>query len=84
MERADFLTYLAEKGCVLVRTDKKGYSVVRNVINWKSSGIPVNDPLLDATVCRICKTLGIDSPEQCQSALGVVELAHSRHSSDNE
>lgn len=84
MDRSDFLAYLAGKGCLLIRTDKKGYSVVRNVISGKSSGIPVNDPLLDATVCRICKTLDIEFPEQCQSAVGVIELAHNRHSSEKD
>lgn len=80
MDRADFLTYLLSNGCTHVRTDKMGYSVVRNVITGKISGVPSNNPLLDATVCRICKTLDVDFPEQCQAAVSVVELAHNRHS----
>ena len=79
MNRDHFLTYLTENGCVLVRVDNQGYSVVRNVVTGQISGVPVNDPCFHATVCRICKTLGIDPPECAVDAMEIVEKAHKKH-----
>jgi hypothetical protein len=66
------------------RTDKKGYSVIRNVENNKNSGIPKNNPLRPATVCRICKTLEVVLPdsEEVYQANHIIELAHRNHSMD--
>jgi hypothetical protein len=79
MNREDFLTYLSENACMLVRTDKRGYSVVRNVITSRMSGVPIDDPLYMALVCRICKTLGIEPPACAVSAVDIVERAHKKH-----
>lgn len=79
MQRSDFISYIESQGCTVVRTDRKGYSIVRNVINAKQSGVPFNDPLLDATVCRICKTLEIEPPDEAISAKEIIELAHKKH-----
>jgi hypothetical protein len=57
MTREELIEHLETNGCVLVRIDKKGYSVYRNVVNSNLSGVPVDNPPFDALVCRICKTL---------------------------
>ncbi len=82
MNRQDVIDYLESHGCVLVRVDKKGYSVYRNVINSKISGLPANDPIYPAFVCRICKTLGIDSPAEAKEAQDIIDLAHKKHGRD--
>ena len=82
MKRQAFLDFLTSNGCLILRTDPKGYSVARNVINLKMSGIPKNDPLRPATVCRICKTLGIHPPEEVMAANAVIEFAHREHNHD--
>jgi hypothetical protein len=45
----------------------------------KISGVPKEEHALPATVCRICKTLGIDSPAEVQDAQGIIDLAHKNH-----
>ncbi len=62
-----------------MRHANQGYSVVRNVMSGKISGIPKEDFILAATVCRICKTLGVDSPESVKEAQEIVDLAHKNH-----
>jgi len=79
MNRQDFLTYLTDNGCVIVRTDKLGYSVIRNVLTGKISGVPLNDPCYIATVCRICKTLEVDPPECALDAVEIVDKAQKKH-----
>ncbi len=79
MKRNDLITYLTNNGCVVVRNDNQGYSVVRNVMTGKISGVPKEEHALPATVCRICKTLGIDSPAEVQDAQGIIDLAHKNH-----
>ncbi|WP_169579750.1 hypothetical protein [Runella zeae] len=75
------MVHLIQQGCVVVREDSKGYSVVRNLINFKMSGVPVNNPLRAATVCRICKNLEISLPEGdgLVEANAVIEEAHKYH-----
>lgn len=82
MIRQEFIDHLIGNSCVVVRTDNKGYSIIRNVISAKMTGLPVNDPVLAATVCRICKTLGVDIPvnDYVQGAVEIVEIAHKNHS----
>ena len=85
MTRAEFLTFLEENGCTIARQDKSGYSVCRNVINGLMSGVPKNDPLKPATVCRILKTLGIEElpdDEEVRKAKPVIDLAHKNHSNN--
>lgn len=86
MIRAEFIAYLTtDVGCVIVRNDKTGYTVIRNVINGNISGVPVNDPLKPATVCRICKTLGVDIPaiDEVVAAQAVVEALHRHHNGNS-
>ena len=79
MNRVDFIKYLQERGCMILREDNQGYAVIRNVINGNMSGVPKNDPLRIVTVCRICKTLDIkDVPIEAQSG-EIVEIAHNHH-----
>ncbi len=83
MSRQEVLDFLLTNGCVLVRDDNQGYSVIRNVQTGKMSGLPVNDPPRPATVCRICKNLGIDDlpkDEAIQKVRKVVDLVHNKHS----
>jgi hypothetical protein len=79
MNRDELIKFLTDSGCVVVRNDKQGYSVIRNVMNGKISGVPREDFILSATVCRICKTLDIESPEEVKSAQSIVDLAHKNH-----
>ncbi len=79
MNRIDLIRYLTDNGCILVRHDKQGYSVIRNVMNGKISGVPKEEYILSATVCRICKTLDIESPEGVKSAQAIIDLAHKNH-----
>jgi len=82
MNRSIFLIHLETKGCIVIRHDTTGYSVVRNIKNGLMSGVLVNDPLRAASVCRICKTLGLtdgDLPAEAQPAKEIIELAHKNH-----
>lgn len=80
MNRTAFIDFLTDNGCVVVRTDKKGYSILRNVITGKISGVPADDPTLPATVCRICKTLELNAlPEEAAIAAEIIEIAHKNH-----
>jgi hypothetical protein len=82
MERSRFVEYLLTNGCVHVR-DQQGkfsYSVYRNVLNGLQSGLIFDNPLNHSMVCRICKTLGIDSPEEALGdAQAIVDIAHRNH-----
>jgi len=80
MKRSGFIQYLTDNGCLIIREDKAGYCVIRNVINAKMSGVPENDPLRLATVCRICKTLEIEPPDEARSAAEIVDFIHDQHS----
>ena len=79
MIRTDFIEHLKNSGCIIVRDDNSGYSVVRNVINAKMSGVPAGDNLRPATVCRICKTLEVSIPESAKVAEKIVNYAHINH-----
>ena len=79
MNRKEFLDHILSSGCVLVRTAKGVYAIVRNVVTGEVSGVPVDDPLRPATACRICKTLDIAPPEAAMSAQEIVDLAHRNH-----
>lgn len=79
MIRSLFILYLTDNGCIVIRTDKSGYLVTRNVINMKMSGVPYGDTLRSATVCRICKTLDIEPPEEAKKAAELIELIHNKH-----
>lgn len=78
MKREYFIMHLEAYNCNLVRPDKKGYSVYRSE-KGLISGVPVNDPLKPATVCRICKTLDIPSPADMQDAKNLIDKLHDDH-----
>ena len=84
MNREQLITFLIGNGCVEERTDKKGYSVVRNVVNLKISGVPADYELNDALVCRICKTLEIAHPDEVAAAAALVDAVHRKFSKDGE
>jgi hypothetical protein len=79
MKKEDFQQYLEQNGCVLVRVDNRGYSIYRNVLTGMMSGVPATDPCYPATMCRICKTLGIEPPECAHAAIDIIEKAHKQH-----
>jgi hypothetical protein len=83
MKRQDLMAYLEQNGCVLVRNANQGYSIVRNVVSGKMSGVPVDEDIYPASVCRICKTLAVDPPEEAKLAQDIVEAAHRRHGTNN-
>ena len=76
MTREDFIDYLIVNGCEIVRIANQGYHVMRNIQNGKLSGVPVTNPPLSATVCRICKTLGIEPPKAADGAKELIENIH--------
>jgi hypothetical protein len=78
MNRNAFLQFLKESGCSIEHRNP-GYAVCRNVVNGKMSGVPIADPVYPATACRICKTLGIDPPDEVQVAVEIIDIAHRRH-----
>lgn len=79
MKREEFIKYLSDNACNIIRTDKAGYSVCRNIVNGAMSGVPVTDPVYPATACRICKTLGIAPPDEVLEAKEIIDLAHKKH-----
>lgn len=80
MIRSELIEFLEENGCVLVRVDKKGYSVYRNVVNSNISGVPKDEEPHDSLVCRICKTLEIPHPPAVAEAAALIEAVHKRFS----
>lgn len=76
MQRDHFIIHLEAFGCTLIREDKKGYSCYRNVQHGTKSGVPEAGPdgtLGPATICRICKTLRIDIPNEV-AVKGIVDF----------
>lgn len=82
MTREDFIEYLLENGCEIVRIANQGYHIMRNIESQKISGVPVTDPPLDATVCRICKTLGVRSPDVSSGAQALIDHIHDQFNGD--
>lgn len=78
MTRQDFVDYLEQHGCETVRVDKQGYNVMRKIETKNISALPVTDPPLNATVCRICKTLDVETPKIAISAKGIIEEIHQK------
>ena len=82
MKREKFISWLLDNGCLVIRNANSGYTIIRNVINGKISGVPVNDPLKPATICRICLTLEINKvPEEAKAAEEIIAFAHKAHRS---
>ncbi len=84
MIRSDLINYLEQSECIVVRNDRRGYTVMRNVLSGKMSGIPKDVELYPASVCRICKTLGVETPEEARLAQAIVDAAHKRHGIDGD
>lgn len=73
MTREDFIDYLTANDCEVIRIANQGYTVMRNKANNKMSGVPATDPPLAATVCRVCKTLEVDPPEEAGDAKELID-----------
>ena len=83
MTQAEFIKHLRDHcGCIVIREDRN-YSVVRNVINAKMSGVPkgsnASEQMRAATICRVCKTLDTTIPEEAVKAAEVVDIIHENH-----
>lgn len=80
MTKEELVDHLTTNGCIVVREDSRGYAVVRNVINGNMSGVPaatnVNGQLRPATVCRTCRTLGVEIPPEAMQAADIVDYIH--------
>jgi hypothetical protein len=76
MTREDFIDYLTANGCEIVRIANQGYHVIRNIESLSLSGVPITDPPLDATVCRICKTLGVKPPDVSAGPQELIDRIH--------
>ncbi len=84
MTRQDFIEYLQQHDCEVVRIANQGYYVMRNIKTLDMSGVPPTDPPLAATVCRICKTLNVPSPDAAaQKAQSIIDAAHKQFSQDS-
>jgi hypothetical protein len=83
MTREDFIDYLKAHGCEVVRHAHQGYAVMRNITTRKLSGVPSTDPPLEATVCRICKTLDVVVPDVANGAKEIIEHIHNQFHGDN-
>lgn len=66
LKQIHVVVYLESKNCEVVRIDKKGYYVMRNLSNGKISGVPVpregSEDLDEVTISLICKNLRVESP----------------------
>lgn len=76
MTREDFIDYLTANGCETVRIANQGYNVMRNIESSTLSGVPITDPPLDATVCRVCKTLGVKPPDVSAGPKELIDRIH--------
>jgi mRNA interferase HicA len=59
MKRRELISYLQEKGCVLLREGGK-YSVYQNPATGKEAPITRHPEMEDFAARKICKALGIE------------------------
>ncbi|HUN04613.1 MAG TPA: hypothetical protein PLS00_17315 [Niabella sp.] len=57
---------------------------MRNSITKKMSGVPSTDPPLNATVCRICKTLDVIPPQIAVDAKELIDHIDDRFNGDEK
>lgn len=62
MKRRKLIDHLARHGCILEREGAR-HSIFRNKISGKRSSVPRHNEIKNALVRKICKDLGIPSPE---------------------
>lgn len=81
MEQIHLVVYLESFKCVEVRKDKKGYIIMRNETNNKTSGIPLpknGGNLKQTTICSVCKQLDVEippsSPKEIKDMLNFIEF----------
>jgi len=86
MTRDVFIDYLVANGCEIVRIANQGYHVMRNIETKKMSGVPVTDPPLDATVCRICKNLDVEAPKESaeSGAKALIDQLHDKFTGEKK
>lgn len=89
MTQQELIIYLKDScGCIVVRMDNMGYAVMRNVINAKICGVPFPQSstghLRAATICRICRTLCADIPEEAQKAAAVIDHINKNFPGSND
>lgn len=76
MQRDHFIMHIEERGCSLVRNDRKGYSVYRSADRKRKVGVPVankNGEITDVSICIACRELQIDVPLEVAER-GIFEL----------
>jgi mRNA interferase HicA len=61
MKRKDFLRYLYQQGCRLIREGRE-HSIWENPVTHSRTSIPRHRDIPEFTVSRICKYLGIPIP----------------------
>lgn len=61
MKRKEFIRYLSEHGCVLLREGGK-YSVYQNPASKSEVPVTRHPEIADYTVRKLCKELGIEPP----------------------
>jgi mRNA interferase HicA len=62
MKRTDLIRYLQANGCELFREGGR-HSIWWNPANRKTSALPRHVEIVNPTARRICKDLGVPSPE---------------------
>lgn len=82
MTRIDFIDYLVQNGAEIVRIANQGYHVMRK--EGKMSGVPTTDPPLNATVCRICRTLEVEIPDVARDASTLIDHIQDRFNGEGK
>lgn len=75
MKRIDLLRFLADEGCVLVRT-RGGHDVYRNVITGKMEAVPRHVELKEMTARSILRRLAAPLAGADQPAPSVLASPH--------
>ena len=61
MKRVDLLRHLSAQGCQAYREGGR-HSIWWNPANRKTSAVPRHNEIVEPTVARICRDLGIERP----------------------
>lgn len=87
MKQDELIKHLEENGCLTVRVDKRGYVVMRSPITGKITGVPVpkskDGEYLPATICHICKNMGVEIPDCAKTAEEIISYVHANHINNN-
>lgn len=88
MTQDELIEHLQDCGCKIVRRANRGYTVMRNLINGKMSGVPVPTgaagQLRPTTICQVCKTLEVTIPDCAKDGEEIVDYVRAKHIEKND